>query len=276
MFTISSSLPGSAAKTHRQWIVWTVLASAGASLGFASPAAAETVIDTYTGNLMTTAQIARFYPGNTDTDDTGLFGTASATGADIVGQPFKVVVTTDIATAISSGQTVVTDPGTGDVDEVYAPAANTAAFTTVAITINGVTLGWSENQPGSEVAESGQFQESVVNLFNAGPGFVRTTDEFAMQVASYPLHAFDFPSNLAAPGTYSVQPPGGNIIDQFRISVTGVTPDIYTNGYFDPSALTVSVAGVPEPSTWGMMLVGFGALGVCLRGARRRRAIVVA
>ena len=30
--------------------------------------------------------------------------------------------------------------------------------------------------------------------------------------------------------------------------------------------------GVPEPATWGMMLVGFGGLGVAMRAARRRRA----
>ena len=33
----------------------------------------------------------------------------------------------------------------------------------------------------------------------------------------------------------------------------------------------VPVRGVPEPSTWAMMLIGFGAIGVALR--RRRKAI---
>ena len=34
--------------------------------------------------------------------------------------------------------------------------------------------------------------------------------------------------------------------------------------------------GVPEPSTWAMMLLGFGAIGVTLRGSRRRVAVVKA
>lgn len=40
-----------------------------------------------------------------------------------------------------------------------------------------------------------------------------------------------------------------------------------TWGRFTPSAI---ISAVPEPSTWAMMLVGFGAMGVALR--RRRRA----
>ena len=34
--------------------------------------------------------------------------------------------------------------------------------------------------------------------------------------------------------------------------------------------------GVPEPATWAMMLVGFGAIGATLRGSRRRAAMVKA
>jgi len=34
-----------------------------------------------------------------------------------------------------------------------------------------------------------------------------------------------------------------------------------------------SVAGVPEPAAWAMMLVGFGGLGAALRGSRRKLAV---
>jgi hypothetical protein len=34
--------------------------------------------------------------------------------------------------------------------------------------------------------------------------------------------------------------------------------------------LTVNGSAVPEPATWAMMLVGFGALGATLRGAKRK------
>jgi hypothetical protein len=33
----------------------------------------------------------------------------------------------------------------------------------------------------------------------------------------------------------------------------------------------VSVSAVPEPATWGVMLVGFGGLGVAMRSSRRKQ-----
>lgn len=36
-----------------------------------------------------------------------------------------------------------------------------------------------------------------------------------------------------------------------------------------------SISGVPEPSTWAMMLVGFGAMGAALRRQRRRASRIV-
>jgi hypothetical protein len=44
-----------------------------------------------------------------------------------------------------------------------------------------------------------------------------------------------------------------------------------TNGFFGPN---FGIAGVPEPASWAMMLMGFGALGSVLR--RQRRAAVAA
>ena len=47
----------------------------------------------------------------------------------------------------------------------------------------------------------------------------------------------------------------------YQIDLTGVT--------FGPAA----VAGVPEPATWAMMLMGFGAIGAGLRGRKTRAAV---
>jgi hypothetical protein len=44
----------------------------------------------------------------------------------------------------------------------------------------------------------------------------------------------------------------------------------FFTGTFDVSP---AVAGVPEPSTWAMLILGFGGVGVMLRGARRKRAM---
>ncbi len=41
-------------------------------------------------------------------------------------------------------------------------------------------------------------------------------------------------------------------------------------GTFDVSP---AVAGVPEPSTWAMLILGFGGVGVMLRGLRRKQTV---
>ena len=114
-------------------------------------------------------------------------------------------------------------------------AANSAQFSTVALTINGVTVSWTRESGGLRwVAESGPFQESLVKTFIHGAGSMNTSEVFDMQVAARPLNSFDFPSDLAAPGTYSVQPAGENIVDLFNISVVGVTPMVDSGGFLDP------------------------------------------
>lgn len=45
---------------------------------------------------------------------------------------------------------------------------------------------------------------------------------------------------------------------------------------FAPSNSDVAVTVVPEPSTWAMLLMGFGALGFMMRGLRRKTAAAVA
>ena len=46
------------------------------------------------------------------------------------------------------------------------------------------------------------------------------------------------------------------------------------SGPYGPVIGAVSVAGVPEPATWAMMLVGFGGLGAAMRASRRQRAVI--
>jgi hypothetical protein len=54
----------------------------------------------------------------------------------------------------------------------------------------------------------------------------------------------------------------------------GLSPGTYVYTWGDPGSLTVEVSsGVPEPSTWAMMLLGFGGLGFL---AYRRRATFAA
>jgi hypothetical protein len=46
--------------------------------------------------------------------------------------------------------------------------------------------------------------------------------------------------------------------------------------YNDSTGLSATISAVPEPTTWAMMLVGLGAMGVSLRSARRKTVAVTA
>jgi hypothetical protein len=63
--------------------------------------------------------------------------------------------------------------------------------------------------------------------------------------------------------------PGGGpeMLDDAATLVEGVT--------VQPSASALAMVGVvPEPSTWTLMIVGFGAAGMMIRSARRRHVLV--
>jgi hypothetical protein len=79
-------------------------------------------------------------------------------------------------------------------------------------------------------------------------------------------------SNGGANQTYSIKG-AGNL---WMIGASLANPDCNTDG-FKLGALTVnSVAAVPEPATWAMMLVGFGMVGGAARYRRRGTKVAYA
>lgn len=78
--------------------------------------------------------------------------------------------------------------------------------------------------------------------------------------------------------TNAVNVPFGIDYKQFSLdfTATGATTLAFSNGTVGDNMLgldTVSVSAVPEPATWGLMIVGFGMVGLA---ARRRKIIVAA
>jgi hypothetical protein len=54
------------------------------------------------------------------------------------------------------------------------------------------------------------------------------------------------------------------------IASLGLTPGTYTyTSNYDSLVINIGEGGVPEPATWAMMLLGFGAVGWALRRKRR-------
>lgn len=73
-------------------------------------------------------------------------------------------------------------------------------------------------------------------------------------------------------GDFNWFPNGGD----FELGATTDTVGYPQNGLSLLGSSYATVAGVPEPATWAMFLVGFSAIGWTLRGSRRKGAITTA
>ena len=118
----------------------------------------------------------------------------------------------------------------------------------------------------------------IVIYFNTpisdlGPLFV-SPDPFESYIAT--MTAYDNVGNVIGSASYSdvtAYTPGTNPgfeilgagIDHVTLSTNDTVHGFNVGGEFTPV-----VAGVPEPATWALMLLGFGGLGAALRAKGRR------
>jgi len=63
--------------------------------------------------------------------------------------------------------------------------------------------------------------------------------------------------------------------DKFSSVSFSSSADFLGLGHLKIDGVAGPVPGVPEPSTWGMMLIGFGGVGMSVRARRRRTAMPV-
>lgn len=66
-------------------------------------------------------------------------------------------------------------------------------------------------------------------------------------------------------GRFNASVTNGTKIDSFSLAFNGTVQDV-RNIYFGGVG---SLAAIPEPAAWGMMIVGFGGVGAAMRGRRR-------
>jgi hypothetical protein len=160
-------------------------------------------------------------------------------------------------------------------------------FTTSA-TLNVVSLGFfDDSQDGLAESHEVGLWDSSGTLIDSTT--VTTTDPLTLQWRYHPA-----PAVLAAGQTYFIgalftsgaDPVvfpgfGGTVTTIPQISYVQATyagggslsdptnPD-GTNGFFGPN---FTVSTIPEPSTWALMLIGFGALGLAARANRKAAAV---
>jgi hypothetical protein len=117
-------------------------------------------------------------------------------------------------------------------------------FTNAPGAINVLTAGFSLNSPTSQDG-FGNFQEGIAAAATGGQS----------------LH-FTVANEVIANLAFSTNPPGNDSV-LFAADILGNN----NTGNVGGSTL---VAGVPEPATWGMMLIGFAGLGFAFRQTRRK------
>ena len=226
--------------------------------------------------------------------DTELFAanTAGAGGIDVFNNAFQQISMPGAfmtPTAVSAKGLVpfnVTDLG-GNVFVTYAPSGHIAQ--TMATAGQGAVV---------EFSESGELEKTIMNNALASPwGVAIAPSSFGnfggdLLVGNFSfvpgmadvINAFN-PVTDALVGSIDVNPGAGNTAGGlwslvFGGSMSDGTPDTLfftdgingeTGGLFGSlTAAPASLSAVPEPSTWAMMLAGFG--GLALLAARRRGA----
>jgi len=203
------------------------------SLGLCGAAQAATLTAEFSGAI--TAGI----------DKGGAFGAA---GADLTGAAFSAVVTFDSAV----GAFLPLDGGYG----LYGGfATGTPSSGVASLTIAGASVNFATSS--SYIASIFHSYHPLFAIYLIGGA-----NSLSMQVYDSP---FIGPLN----GNFSLT--CGDCYGSVNLKGAGILFAITEVSYSvsDPSALPGPEAYVPEPSTWAMMILGFGATGASLR--RRAR-----
>ena len=112
------------------------------------------------------------------------------------------------------------------------------------------------------------FTDSLVRSTNANAGTYASVGLLGILLGSTDALGFDISGSTGA-GFFSVN----DIFYSVNLATGGST----SIGRIGTQGITgITIAAVPEPGTWAMMLIGFGAIGVAVRRRRSVRGLAIA
>jgi uncharacterized protein (TIGR03118 family) len=221
-----------------------------------------------------------------NTTDTELFAANTAGGTiDAFNNSFNIISTNAFVapTAVSAKGLVpfnVTDLG-GNVFVTYAPSGHTAQTMAMAgagavVEFNQTTGAVENSIVGGPLASPWGVAMAPMSFGKFGGDLLVGNFSFQSGVADV-INAFN-PMTDKLVGSIDVNPGAGNMPGGlWSLAFGGSGMDGNPNTLFftdginhETGGLFGSITAVPEPSTWAMMLLGFG--GLAYFGARRRRA----
>ena len=204
-------------------------------------------------------------------------------GAMLVSQPAVAAVATFTFSVDGSTNTVL----------------GSAPYGTVTVTENAGKLDFVQTLTGGFRIHDGNANHNAfafsinsnpaVIISNLTAGFVAVSPDAGTSVTAPPFGTFltaidcaaacgsGFSGGFAGPLTFTVQAAGGLSLASLGFNtVSGnniyfASDLIISNGNTGNVGALRNPGAVPEPATWAMMLVGFGAMGVSMR---RRRSLV--
>lgn len=172
---------------------------------------------------------------------------------------------------------VISAPAVAAVDFTlsYAPVtyfgSNSGTFVFDTTVLNTGT----ENITGYDGNASYSFGDLAPYFVDARFGPTSNHSDFVNQFAGLNLAPGSSFTFTLGNFTYSGAPDGVYNIGGAEIGLRGVSGQGVTRSANNVAQLRIGAPAVPEPATWAMMLIGFGAVGGAMRSAKRRQKMTI-
>lgn len=237
--------------SFRSFITAAVVAG---SFLIAAPAYSAVVLYTFTGVL------------SSGYDATGEFGAA---GSDLTGLNFTAVFRRDDDAAGANFSSTATSTA---VFRSGAPGPVLGALTIGGVTIDFGQAGGTQSQlaqPGVEQAQLSARDSAIYQVSGVDHRYVANIAAGAVGFGTSHLGGRDYhdlPALSAAAMPGLVLYGSFNIDGYDQVQATGQYQNFRrASGVFAPATMTVSVAGVPEPRAWSLLILGFLGAGAAIR-----------